>query len=160
MADSIQNPSGAHQTISTFVSGVADDGTEIEYGSTVRSYRANAAVVRGDALSWVVPTATVPLSVKPMATTDDPRSFAGVAQEGKAAGGYVRVVTEGHALLRAAAGSPAANDVVTVPAVTAGLAVWSATDPDATTIAGTQIGYALGIKNATSLLAPVIVKHM
>jgi len=152
------NPRAAFTTVTTFVSGTDADGVEIPYGRMERSYRANAAIAVGEALMWVSPTSTAPVSVTPMTVASDPRGFAGIALEVAAAGGTIRICTEGHCLVFANAQTVAANDVVLVPGANTGEASFTATDPAAATIVGTVLGVAFGVKLAATNLAPIYLR--
>lgn len=151
------NPRAAFTTVTTFVSGLDANGVEIPYGRMERSYRADATITVGQALMWVAPTATVPISVTPMTVAADPRAFAGIALEGASAGGTIRVCTEGHCRIFANAQTVAANDVILVPGTNTGEASFSSTDPTATTVVGTVLGVAFGVKGSDNL-APAYLR--
>jgi hypothetical protein len=146
------NPRAANTNVTTYVSGVDANGIEIPYGRFELAYRANAAVSVGQAVSFVAPTATVPLSVTPMATATSQTLFAGIALESAPAGGTVRVCHRGHCLILANAQTPAAGNFVRVPGTTTGEPTISSTAIDATTVVGTVIVVVFGTKDATSLL--------
>lgn len=158
----ISNPAGAFSNVLTFVSGVNEFNGEIEYGKNFRSYRVGTAVVRGQALSFVAPTATVPITVAPMGTAINARLFAGIALESAAIGQFVRTANQGHCLLFVNAQTVAAGDTVSVPAVNAGEASCAAADPDATTIVGRTLGVIFGIKASTAgaNLAPAYLNQV
>jgi hypothetical protein len=146
------NPRAAFTNVTTFVSGVDANGIEIPYGRLELAYRANAAISVGQVVSFVAPTATVPLSVTPMTTATSQTLFAGIALEAAAAGGTVRVCTRGHCLVLANAQTPAAGQFIRVPGTTTGEPTISATAIDATTVVGTILGVVFGVKDATTLL--------
>lgn len=152
----ISNSQGAHRVVSTFVTDQDDGGEALHQPTGITEYRANAAISVGQVVSFVAGTATVPLSVKPMATGDSVLIFAGIAQNSAIAGETVQVAQVGHALLAIGAGTPAFGEYLTKPAVTAGLGVNTATAIDATTVAGTVLGVFVGTK-AASNLAPVFL---
>lgn len=145
MSAIIANPLGANQQITTFVTGLDADGIEIKYWQQVASFRANAAIVAGQALNYVPPTALNPPSVTPMAAATLGRLFAGVSDNAAPAGGTVKVVTRGfcRALISTV---PAAGDALLQPATT-GSFTSSAVAFDATTVAGATFGIAMGIKD-------------
>lgn len=152
---------GGFQPTITFVSGVDSEGAPHEYGNLYATYRCNAAVARGDALSWVNPTATNPVSVTPMATATSSFDFAGIAMESRAAGQYVRVCITGFCLVDMVAQTAAAGEVITKPATTAGKVVRAAAPTvDAALVATTVLGRVFGIKNATTNLALCFIKQM
>lgn len=163
MAEAILgNPVGAFNVVTTFVSGVDANGAEIEYGKSYRSYRTGAAVVRGEALMFVAPTATAPITVIKMTVAGTPRSFAGIALESAASGAVVRTCNEGHCLVFANAQTVAAGDAIRVPGTNAGEASFSAVAPDATTVVGTVLGIAFGVKASTAgaNLAPCYIRQV
>lgn len=94
----INNPAGAlsNAPVTTYLFGRDAAGFELEQGKgEVYTFRANATVTRGQALMWVVPTATVPLSVTPMTAGADLVLFAGVALESGVAGDNIPVMRRG-----------------------------------------------------------------
>lgn len=145
----ITNPMGALRTTSDFIDGWDASSENHLYFQRVISVRANAAITLGEALMFVSPTATVPLSVTPMTaaiTGSDPWSFAGAALEAAAAGDLVRVLVDGIARVRIdAADTAAALSILLAPDTTTGrFAV--ATDPAAGDVV---VGYVLGIEDAS-----------
>ena len=158
MEQGLVNPVGAFRTVTTYVSGVDASGVEIPYGKEVNSFRANAAIAKGEAVMWVVPTATVPVSVTPMTTAGDARLFAGIANEAAAAGEQCQIVTSGMCLVYANAQTVAAGDVVLKPGTNAGEASFTSTDPDASTVVGTVLGVAMGVKDSTTNLAQCYIR--
>lgn len=156
----IQAPQGGFNVTTTFVSGVDRDGVAHEYGTDYIVVRANAATVKGDVVSWVDPTATVPMSITPMPTASGQLDFAGIAMEGaSAAGKYIKVAVGKFALVNVAAQTSAAGEYLIKPTTTAGKGIRSATAIDATTVAGTILGRFAGIKDATSTLALCYIKQ-
>jgi len=91
----LTNPRGLHKSVSDFRDGKTASGELLSYGGVYEQFRANAAISKGQALSFVVPTSTVPLSVKPEATADELWYFAGYAMTDAAAGAQVTVCQHG-----------------------------------------------------------------
>ena len=125
MSTILANPNGAHRTITTYVTGRDADGIPLVIGNQeVEPWRANAAILAGQALMFVAPTATVPMSVTPMTaavTASDPWRFAGVALEGAAAGEQVRVLAKGFGeILFDTSSTAAAYSVLVAPGTTTG----------------------------------------
>jgi len=150
----LNNPAGAFTRTTTFVSGVDDEGQAHAYGCLYGTYRANAAVLKGHGVSWVNPTATVPVSVTPMPAASTDLEFAGVAMEAAAAGAYVRVCVLGFCLVWMNAQTAAAGEVVINPTTTAGELIRAAAPTfDAAMIVGSNLGRVFGVKDATTLLA-------
>src|SRR5215207_9940268 len=130
----ITSPVGAHRLVTDYRTGKDADGELIAYDQEVFEYRANAAIAQGDLCYFVVPTATVPLSVKAKAAS--PESivlWAGVALAAAAAGGVVQVVRSGACEVNVGANTPAAGNAVIPDAATAAIAAASAAAIDATT---------------------------
>ena len=126
MADSvITNPNGALQTVTDFTTNVDAAGVPINYGQDgVQVYRANAAVSQYDAVIFVPPTTTTPLSVTsiPLNPTQvQMHLFAGVALNSAAAGQNVRVCRVGVTLVNLTV--TAANGSAAGAGSTAGTAV-------------------------------------
>lgn len=156
---SIANPYGALRKMTTFVGFKSDDGDEVSPGQArVFNLRANAAIAKGEVLMWVVPTATLPVSVTPMTAAAVDNLFVGVARHAAAAGEDVTVVTEGFCFVDVAAETAAFGNPVTMPATTTGKAEIGATF-DATLVVGSYLGTALGAKDAANL-APVWIHQM
>lgn len=148
MEQQLSNPNGAFRTVSDFTLGLdADNGLVTPECNTV-PYRANAAIAAGDALMFVAPTTTVPISVAKMTAAAEPHIFAGVAlNAATAAGQMVQVVTNGHCMVNVGGGTAAAASYIVIPETTT--AVF---DVDATPDAGdTVVGILWGIKNASNL---------
>ncbi len=149
MSAILANPNGANRTVSTFVTGRDDDGIPMVVGrQVVDAHRADATILQGQALMYVAPTATVPLSVTPMTAavvTSDPWRFAGVALEGAAAGDQVRYCVQGFCeVLFDASSTAAAYSLLNLPAVTTG-EFDIATDPaDNVESAGWVLGAEIG----------------
>jgi hypothetical protein len=145
-------PLGAHKDVSDFRT-MKDNAGELltDMSQRFRYLRANEAINRGDVLMLVVPTATVPLSVARMATTADFRLFAGVANESASAGHPVQVQIDGICEVNVGAGTSAFGHAWLAPSATAGVAVATATDPDATAIVGSVFGVFLAAKDANNL---------
>lgn len=151
MTSVLNNPLGANRTVTTFVSGKDADGIDLYAPTETEAYRANATITKGQALSFVVPTATVPVSVTPMAAATDDRMYVGVALDGAAAGDTVLVATRGLCLVKVVDDTPAAGDHLGLPDTTTGSFETTATDPDATAIVGKQAGVVLGTKDSNNL---------
>lgn len=143
----ISNPNGAFVTVSDFTNPVSDTGELVVPEQEVTTYRANAAITKGQALSWVAPTTTVPVSVTPMASATDDRFFAGVALEAAAAGEDLLVGIEGHFQINVGATTPAASNFVIVPDATTGVFGTDATPDDGDTL----VGINWGTKDANNL---------
>lgn len=151
----ILNPAGAMQKSSTFITGVDDEGQPHAYGCLFITLRANAAVVKGHGLSWVNPTATVPVSVTPMLVAATDVEFVGVAMDAAvAAGAFIRCCVLGFCLVWMNAQTSAAGENIVNPTTTAGELIRAA-DPthDATLVAGATLGRVFGTKDATTNLA-------
>lgn len=117
----IHNPQGAFRTVDDFRFGTDADGHPLQYGiGEAFQLRANAAVEAGEALMFVAPTASVPLSVTPMTAAADEQIFAGAAQNDAAIGESVVVVRSGFAIVQ--------HDTSDIPAFGSVLL-----EPDATT---------------------------
>lgn len=143
----LENPSGAFVTVPNFTLGLDSNGGLVTPELRVATYRANAAITAGQALNFVAPTATVPISVTPMAAATADYLFAGVALDACAAGGYVNVGIEGHMLINVGAGTAAAASYAVVPATTTGVF-----DVDDAPDAGDAVaGIFWGVKNANNL---------
>lgn len=94
----ITNPTGALRTVSDYRTFRADDGSAMEFGKgETYAARAAVAITAGQALEFTVPTATVPMTVTPMATATDQSLFAGIALEDAAAGTTVPFMRRGFA---------------------------------------------------------------
>jgi hypothetical protein len=153
-------PNGGFNKTTTFVSGVDDDGQPHEYGCLYGTFRANAAIAKGDLVSWVNPTASVPVSVTPMPTAATDLDFVGVALEACAAGKYVRVGVLGFVLVDMAAQTSAAGEYLINPTTTAGKGIRAAAPTfDAALITGSVLGRVFGVKNATTNLALCFIKQ-
>lgn len=148
----ISNPAGAGQTVTDWRTGKTSTGADVDLDADYVVVRANATITKGQAVGLVAPTATVPPSVTPQTAAMDKRLFVGAAQHAAAAGQYVQVLTRGFGLINAGAGTPAADQLVLVPATTTGVFDFTATDPDATTVVGTLAGVALGTKGTDNLV--------
>lgn len=159
--NALGNPVGAEQQTTTYVSGVDSSGQPHEYGTDYIFIRANAAITKGHGLSWVNPTATVPVSVTPMPTAATDIDFAGIAMESAtAAGKVIKVAVGGFCLIWMNAQTAAAGEVVVNPTTTAGELIRQA-DPthDATLVSGTLLARVFGVKDATTNLALCFLKQ-
>lgn len=158
MEITIANPFGANQQVSDFTTFVTADGELIKSGAeTYVTLRANAAVAKGQVVALVVPTATTPLSVKPMVTGDSDSLFFGVAENAAAAGGAVKVCTGGVCQVGVGAQTVAFGNFVRKPSATAGEPVVNGTAPAATDVIGSLYGVTLGAKNSANL-APAFIR--
>lgn len=117
----LANPLGAFRTVADFTLGVDAAGELVTPEIRCVPYRANAAITKGQALMFVAPTTTVPVSVTPMTAAAADHLFAGVALHAAAAGATVQVVTNGHCLIQVGAGTAAAASYGVVPATTTGV---------------------------------------
>lgn len=91
----ITNPKSKLKTVSDYRDGKTSSGELMAYGGTYEVFRANASISKGQALSFVMPTSTVPASVKPEATADELWYFAGYAMHDAASGADVLVCQHG-----------------------------------------------------------------
>jgi hypothetical protein len=152
----IQNPFGAHRQVTTFASGVDVLGEPFHAPAVTQEYRANAAITLGQVVEFVYGTATVPLSVQPMATASSQMRFAGVALNAAAAGEVVQVCTHGHCLVNVGATATAIDSYLLKPATTAGVGTVASTAVDATTVTGTILGTFVGANDGTTF-SPVFL---
>ena len=139
--------------------GRTDNGQLVPYGGIVLPFRANAAIVAGQALTFVVPTTGVngtglPLSVKPWAITDPLWLFAGIAVSPAATGVLVPVCILGHclALVNVATTVTIGDRIVTEP-TNAGVVTSTAVAVAATDLNDNSLGIALGAKDANNLVS-------
>jgi hypothetical protein len=150
----ISNPNGAHLTVTDFATGLDAVGNELVFSNQkINSYAAGSAIVKGQALMAVAPTATAGLTVIPMtaavgAPNADVWRFVGVALEAGAANDQIRVGECGiFRVLHDASFDPAVYDLLCVPGTSTG---------DFDGVAGTPVddsvpvGYFLSITDATS----------
>jgi hypothetical protein len=158
MSRLISNPFGAHRQVTTFVAGQDADGEPFHQPNAISEYRANAAITRGQLVQWVAPTASLPLSVTPMATASAAILFAGVALNDAATGEAVQVVQHGHVLVRTGDVTTSLGEYLVKPGTTAGIGTLSATAIDATTVAGTILGVVVGNDDGT--FTPVFLNRL
>jgi hypothetical protein len=147
----IANPNSAHRTVSTYISGRDADGIPLVVGNqVVESWQAAAAVSQGQALCFLAPTATVPLTVTPMTaalSASHPWTFAGAALEDAAAGEMVRVCAEGFCeVLFDASDTAAFGSVVNIPYTSTGDFDIAAAPADDTL----QVGVCFGIETGST----------
>lgn len=147
----LMNPNAANRTVTTFVSGRDENGFEVHAPSNVESFRADAAITKGQAVMFVFPTATVPVSVTPMSTAGDDRLFVGAALDNYAIGEQCLIATAGLCLVRVVDDTPAAGDVLFISDTTVGSFETVVTDPAATVTVGNSAGVVLGTKGADNL---------
>lgn len=151
MDQEITNPAGAYVTTSDHTTGRDDTGGELAYGKEKLRFRANAPVTKGQALKFVVPTTTVPLSVTPTAGSEV-NGFAGIAESNAATGDLVSICVDGHTFGVVGTAATAGN------AATFGAAgVLTNVTPSATTVAGTVVGTFLKT-GTTGQLVPIWVQ--
>lgn len=150
----LTNPSGGNSMSSVVADHrlfVGSDGHAVPHWRTVIQLQANAAIVAGDLVSFVVPTATAPLRVKQAVTGDVVQIKIGVAlSAASAAGQVIQIVTEGFCFVNVAGGTAAFGNYG-VPSATAGVIDPTATAIDAAVVAGTVLGTFLGAKNAANM---------
>lgn len=152
----ITNPLNAFYGSATtdYRTGIDSAGELLPLGGIYIPFRANATITAGQALSLVVPTATVPLSVKPRAASagDLIALFCGVAQNGATAGQPVTVCVMGHTLAAVAAGTTVViGQAAILDATNAGVLQSSSSDVVAADLNGFLVGTWLGIKNASNI---------
>lgn len=142
----LSNPNAAHRTVTTFLSGRDADGIPLNYPQhQIESWRANAAVSRGQALNFVAPTATVPISVTPMAAATADHLFAGAALEDAAVGEMVAVCASGFCeILHDAADTAAFGDPITIPDTTTGRFARGTAETDEVATVGIGYGTEIG----------------
>jgi hypothetical protein len=149
----ISNPLGAHRTVTTFVANADSRGEALIQPEVTRELRAAAAVTVGQVLQYTAPTATVPLSVEPMATASAAVFFAGVALNNAAAGEMVHLVPPGGGIVRVRTGDVTTQlgDRLVKPGSTAG--VGTIVDQSgalaATDVIGTVLGIVVGNDDGT-----------
>jgi hypothetical protein len=154
----ISNPFGAHRRVTTFVAGQDAEGEPFYQPNIIQEYRANASVTRGQLVQWVAPTATVPLSVTPMATASSALIFAGVALNDATAGETVQVAQHGHVLVNTGDITTSLGEYLVKPATTAGVGTVSSTAIDATTVVGSTLGIVVGNDDGT--FTPVFLNRL
>ena len=154
----ISNPFGAHRRVTTFVAGQDADGEPFYQANASQEYRANAAITRGQLVQWVAPTASVPLSVTPMATASSALIFAGVALNDAAIGETVQVAQHGHVLVNTGDVTTALGEYLVKPGTTAGIGTLSSTAVDATTVVGSLLGIVVGNDDGT--FTPVFLNRL
>jgi hypothetical protein len=145
----LTNPLGAHRQVTTFVAGQDADGEPFHQPTAITTYRANAAILRGQVVQFVAPTASVPLSVAPMATASSALIYAGVALDNAAAGETVQVAQAGHVLVRTGDVTTSLGEYLVKPGSTAGIGSLSSTAIDGTTVAGSILGVVVGNDDGT-----------
>lgn len=150
----INNAPGVFKQVSDFRTGVAPDGELIPYGGIYIAMRANAAITKGQALSFVVPTASVQLSVTPRATIDKIALFAGIAMNTAASGAQVIVCVYGHCLAAVHSGTTAAaGEYGIFDGTNAGVIQRTATEIAAADLNGSCLGAFLGTKDSNNLVS-------
>lgn len=152
----ITNPTGTYVKVTDFTTGLDASGFEIVVGKDeVYTVRANAAITAGQALSWVAPTTTVPVSATPMAAATAVQNFAGVALESAAIGEQVAIQRRGFAVVLID-GTVADGGFLLAPATTTGTFTGSATAGAGAKVLGVNKAAAASGK-AFVFLDPVIM---
>lgn len=123
----ITNTRQIYRDVDDFTTMQDAGGADLSFPQETETWRANAAISKGEILMFVAATTTVPLSVTPMTAaigTSDPWLYAGFAADDASAGGDVNVVVGGyvHALLEDADAGGAFANSVQVPDTTTGRA--------------------------------------
>lgn len=146
----IVNPSAKLKQVTDFRTGLTNSGELIAEGGIYLPFRANAAIAAGALVAFVVPTATVPLSVKERVNADLFTMTVGVAMNAAvAAGDQVTVCVFGASIVNVGAGTPVIGDYGIHSATTAIVAPSSAAI-DATIINSNLLGVFLGVKDANN----------
>lgn len=150
----LTNPLGGGSmsaTVSDYRTGRDAEGNAIAVADRiVLNLRANAAIAVGDLVAFVVPTASVPLSVKQAVNGDQSPMKVGVALAAASAGQVVPVCFFGPCFVKVGSGTPAAGNWAS-PSSTAGEVTVNSSAPDATTVAGTILGVFTGTKDSNNL---------
>ena len=150
MSNIIANPNGAHVEIASYITGRDANGIPLVIGNqTVESFRAAATILQGQALMFVAPTATVPMTVTPMtaaASAATPWRFAGVALHNAVAGEQAQLVSEGFVeVLFDTSDTAAAYSILNIPYTTTGeFDIAAATADDVA-----QVGWVCGVETGT-----------
>lgn len=156
MAVNVHPALGQYQKISDFRTGADENGAWIETRRITIPVRANADITRGQALMWVAPSQTVPVSVTPMTTGVPAQRFAGVAADTVKAGDVLEVVVFGLCLaLLDASDTPAEYNLLFVPDATTGRLATAATGTAA--CVGVEVGPETGTSTdlAVCFIGPV-----
>ena len=147
----LSNPNGANRTVTTYVSGLDENGYALVIGAQdIESWQAGGTIIAGQALMFVAPTATVPMTVVAMTTAvkdSGPWRFVGAAMEAAVAGEQVRVCLQGFCqILHDAADTAAAYSLVQLPDTTTGRFAISTTTADDLS----AIGWSCGVETGTT----------
>lgn len=156
----IYNP-GRGKQVSDYRTHKDGAGNPIEYARTSRPVTLNGTVALGDALMWVIATATQEVRVTKLGligTATIAHQFAGVALEAGNAGDDIMMSVGGPTLVNTDAdpSSFVLGDVAVAPTTTTGTVgrvakgTWANTD-----IAGTAVGHFIGPGNASPAQALV-----
>lgn len=156
----ISSAFGAFQTVTDFRTGKNADGSLLDQYNEPFEIRANVALALGDLVTYVVPTAAIPVSVTNAVATGGAGTFlggfrvAGVVLKAVAAGGTASVNKFGHCLVNVGAGTPVIGDMGVLGA-TAGQVdvIAAATGIAAGTFVANVAGIFLGTKDANNLAA-------
>lgn len=148
------NTQGALRTYADFTTWLDADGIfhGEDWYQDVIPYRANTTIAAGDAVMFVAPTATVPLSVTPLSTTaGEAYRFVGIAKESATAGQQCDIVVAGVVQVNIGSQTVAFGDMCTSPATgAAGVPTRVAqASVAATHIIGTMIGTYLSANDIT-----------
>lgn len=159
----IDNTRGAHRTVTDFRSNADADGEYLVLPWEVRTYRANEAITKKQAVAFVAPTATVPLSVEVLDVSDAAAAlvFAGVALETVAAGDDITIAVSGPVVVNCDDGTPAFGEVAVKHATVDGALISGGTlggTWDAADVAGTGVGVWLGAEIGTSNTGVVLLR--
>lgn len=118
----VTNPQGANLTVSDFklFRDASSQDLELGKGETYTA-RANATILKGQALEHVVPTTTVPYSVQPMQLASGVHLYAGCALNSATAGQDVNFARRGYMMaFTDDADTPAFGQVLLKPSATIG----------------------------------------
>lgn len=126
-------------------------GNAMNHGAQIVTVRANDTIAAKNAVGWVAPTATVPLSVELLDVSDATAAavFAGVALDSGVAGEMIRVVVEGPCIVTVDDGTPVFGVYAIKHATVDGCVIATAT-VDASTLAGTIVGVFLSAEIGTT----------
>lgn len=162
---SIVNPLGAARTVSDFRLFKDATGYQLDVDRVVQVYRANDTIAIHNAVAWVAPTATVPLSVELLDVSDAHAAlvFCGVALEAATAGQMIRICRLGPAIVTVDDGTPAFGEVCVKHASTDGCVISGGTlggSWDGSDVAGTGLGVFLGAEIGSTNTAIMDVRSV
>lgn len=162
----IDNTTGAGRAaISDFRTNVDADGGLIVEPWSVKWYRANEAIAAKQAVAFVAPTATVPLSVEVLDVSDAIATlmFCGVALAAAAAGAIVPIAVFGPVVVSIDDGAPTVGDVAIKHATVDGALISGGTlggTWDGSDVAGAGVGVWLTAEIGTSNTAIVNIGRL